>query len=116
LVINFSNQDKNVKFFETVIRYLGGLLSSYALTHNPVLLLRADDLGHRLLPAFNTPSGSLLRQSSLVSIDEIFDRGCPLVVVSQKSHAKWLASFYPRLPAVKWNTDTSDISPAGLNT
>ena len=50
-------KDQNVKFFETVIRYLGGLLSSYALSHNTVLLLRADDLGRRLLPAFDTPSG-----------------------------------------------------------
>jgi mannosyl-oligosaccharide alpha-1,2-mannosidase len=45
------------RFFETVIRYLGGLLSAYALSHDPILLLRADDLGFALLPAFNTTSG-----------------------------------------------------------
>ncbi|RDB20921.1 Endoplasmic reticulum mannosyl-oligosaccharide 1,2-alpha-mannosidase [Hypsizygus marmoreus] len=44
-------------FFETVIRYLGGLLSAYALSGEPVLLARADDLGKMLLPAFNTTSG-----------------------------------------------------------
>ncbi|TFK39934.1 seven-hairpin glycosidase [Crucibulum laeve] len=44
-------------FFETVIRYLGGLLSAYALSGEPVLLTRADDLGSMLLPAFNTTSG-----------------------------------------------------------
>ncbi|KAF9466050.1 glycoside hydrolase [Collybia nuda] len=44
-------------FFETVIRYLGGLLSAYALSKEPVLLARADDLGRMLLPAFNTTSG-----------------------------------------------------------
>ncbi|KAF5383721.1 hypothetical protein D9615_003586 [Tricholomella constricta] len=44
-------------FFETVIRYLGGLLSAYALSGEPVLLARADDLGAMLLPAFNTTSG-----------------------------------------------------------
>ena len=44
-------------FFETVIRYLGGLLSAYALSGDPILLSRADDLGKMLLPAFNTPSG-----------------------------------------------------------
>lgn len=44
-------------FFETVIRYLGGLLSAYALSQDPILLARADDLGTALLPAFNTPSG-----------------------------------------------------------
>lgn len=44
-------------FFETVIRYLGGLLSAYALSAEPILLSRADDLGKMLLPAFNTTTG-----------------------------------------------------------
>ncbi|KAI0918074.1 hypothetical protein AcV5_002851 [Taiwanofungus camphoratus] len=44
-------------FFETVIRYLGGLLSAYSLSGEPVLLTRADDLGRMLLPAFNTSTG-----------------------------------------------------------
>ncbi|KAJ3498804.1 hypothetical protein NMY22_g19569 [Coprinellus aureogranulatus] len=44
-------------FFETIIRYLGGLLSAYALSGEPVLLTRADDLGRMLLPAFDSPSG-----------------------------------------------------------
>ena len=46
-----------VPFFETVIRYLGGLLSAYALSGEPILLARADDLGRMLLPAFNTTFG-----------------------------------------------------------
>ena len=50
-------QEKHARFFETVIRYLGGLLSAYALSHDPILLSRADDLGTALLPVFNTPSG-----------------------------------------------------------
>ncbi|KAF9269091.1 seven-hairpin glycosidase [Marasmius fiardii PR-910] len=44
-------------FFETVIRYLGGLLSAYALSGKPILLQKADKLGEALLPAFDTPSG-----------------------------------------------------------
>ncbi|KAH9967535.1 glycoside hydrolase [Russula dissimulans] len=44
-------------FFETVIRYLGGLLSAYALSKDPILLARADDLGAALLPVFGTHSG-----------------------------------------------------------
>lgn len=44
-------------FFETVIRYLGGLLSSYALTGRSVLLTKADELGAKLLPAFQQPIG-----------------------------------------------------------
>ncbi|KAI0734035.1 glycoside hydrolase [Fomitopsis betulina] len=44
-------------FFETTIRYLGGLLSAYALSREPLLLKRADDLGRLLSPVFDTPSG-----------------------------------------------------------
>ena len=44
-------------FFETVIRYLGGLLSAYALSREPVLLAKADELAGLLAPAFNTTSG-----------------------------------------------------------
>ncbi|KAJ7199252.1 glycoside hydrolase family 47 protein [Mycena pura] len=44
-------------FFEVVIRYLGGILSAYALSEDPRLLKLADDLGEKLLPAFNTSSG-----------------------------------------------------------
>jgi mannosyl-oligosaccharide alpha-1,2-mannosidase len=50
-------QEKYALFFETVIRYLGGLLSAYALSRDPILLARADDLGSALMPAFNTPVG-----------------------------------------------------------
>ncbi|KAK7028816.1 hypothetical protein VNI00_014829 [Paramarasmius palmivorus] len=46
-----------VPFFETIIRYLGGLLSAYALSGKPVLLEKADMLGEMLLPAFDTQSG-----------------------------------------------------------
>ncbi|KAJ3553416.1 hypothetical protein NM688_g3622 [Phlebia brevispora] len=51
------DEDKRVQFFETVIRYLGGLLSVYAMTKDPLFLARADDLGRQLLPAFNTTHG-----------------------------------------------------------
>ncbi|KAI0825538.1 seven-hairpin glycosidase [Irpex lacteus] len=44
-------------FFETVIRHLGGLLSAYAYSHEPVLLRAADDLATKLAPVFNTTSG-----------------------------------------------------------
>ncbi|KAJ3798934.1 glycoside hydrolase family 47 protein [Lentinula aff. detonsa] len=44
-------------FFETIIRHLGGLLSAYALSKDPILLQQADKMGAMLLPAFNTDSG-----------------------------------------------------------
>ena len=51
------NHDIYVKNFEITIRLLGGLLSSYQLTGDKRLLALADDLGTRLLPAFNSPTG-----------------------------------------------------------
>lgn len=53
--------------FETTIRVLGGLLSGHVLLdaspgllpggYDGALLRLAADLGERLLPAFDTPSG-----------------------------------------------------------
>lgn len=51
------DKDIYVKNFEITIRMLGGLLSSYELTNDPRLLALADDLGTRLLPVFNSPTG-----------------------------------------------------------
>src|SRR2546423_12669944 len=51
--------DKNiyVQNFEVTIRLLGGLLSSYELTHDQRLLSLAEDLGNRLLPVFESRTG-----------------------------------------------------------
>ena len=51
------DQDIAVKNFEITIRLLGGLLSAYQLMNDPKLLALADDLGRRLLPAFDSPTG-----------------------------------------------------------
>lgn len=59
LMQHYSSRHKGTfaPFFESVIRYLGGMLSAYALSGEPVLLGRADDLGRMLLPAMQTDSG-----------------------------------------------------------
>jgi mannosidase alpha-like ER degradation enhancer 2 len=46
-----------VKNFEVTIRLLGGLLSAYQLSGDEKLLHLARDLGTRLLPAFESPTG-----------------------------------------------------------
>ena len=51
------DRDAYVKNFEITIRLLGGLLSSYQLTNDKRLLDLAEDLGNRLLPVFNSPTG-----------------------------------------------------------
>uniref|UniRef100_A0A8C9TEP8 alpha-1,2-Mannosidase n=1 Tax=Scleropages formosus TaxID=113540 RepID=A0A8C9TEP8_SCLFO len=50
----FRNVDVNL--FETTIRILGGLLSTYHLTGDSLFLDKAKDIGSRLMPAFSTPS------------------------------------------------------------
>jgi ER degradation enhancer, mannosidase alpha-like 2 len=54
--LNF-DQDIYVKDFEITIRLMGGLLSSYELTGDKRLLALADDLGNRMLPIFESPTG-----------------------------------------------------------
>ncbi|KAL2113826.1 hypothetical protein VUR80DRAFT_2218 [Thermomyces stellatus] len=49
--------DSSVNLFETTIRHLGGLLAAYDLSHQPVLLEKAVELGDMLFMAFDTPNG-----------------------------------------------------------
>ena len=51
------DKDISVKNFEVTIRLLGGLLSAYQRTGDARLLRLAEDLGTRLLPAFDSPTG-----------------------------------------------------------
>ncbi|KAI9319614.1 glycoside hydrolase [Dichotomocladium elegans] len=57
--LQFDQLDGKVSVFESIIRYLGGLLSAYELSDYkyPVLLQKADLLAQTLLPAFDTPYG-----------------------------------------------------------
>lgn len=49
--------NKDVNVFETTIRVLGGLLSTYHLTQDKLFLRKAIDLGDRLMPSFKSGSG-----------------------------------------------------------
>src|SRR6266545_1364952 len=51
------DRDIYIKNFEITIRLLGGLLSGYQLAGDKRLLNLAEDLGNRLLPVFNSPTG-----------------------------------------------------------
>jgi mannosidase alpha-like ER degradation enhancer 2 len=62
--LNF-DADEEVQLFEVSIRLLGGLLSSYEMDGDTGFLRLAVDLGHRLLPAFNSPTGMPWRYVNL---------------------------------------------------
>ena len=51
------NIDNEVQVFEVTIRVLAGLITAYEKEGNPVFLKLAKDLGDRMMPAFNTPTG-----------------------------------------------------------
>jgi mannosidase alpha-like ER degradation enhancer 2 len=51
------DKDIYVQNFEITIRLLGGLLSAYQITGDKRLLTTAEDLGARLLPVFDSPTG-----------------------------------------------------------
>src|SRR5215211_3465201 len=59
--------DKNIEVqnFEITIRLLGGLLTNYQLTNDKRFLTLAEDLGNRLLPLFNSPTGMPYRYVNL---------------------------------------------------
>lgn len=71
-------QQSYAPFFETVIRYLGGLLSAYALSGEPILLSRADDLGTMLLPAFDTTHG--LPMYAVNTVSYVFTQARPRAI------------------------------------
>lgn len=55
---NFSfDKDIYVQNFEITIRLLGGLLSAYQMSGDKRFLNLAEDLGNRLLPVFDSPTG-----------------------------------------------------------
>ena len=59
------DKDISVQNFEITIRLLGGLLTNYQLTGDKRLLALAEDLGNRLLPVFESPTGMPYRYVNL---------------------------------------------------
>ncbi|KAJ7304323.1 hypothetical protein JRQ81_011870 [Phrynocephalus forsythii] len=54
---SFDLNNGEASLFEVNIRYVGGLLAAYYLTGEEVFKSKALELGEKLLPAFNTPTG-----------------------------------------------------------
>jgi len=59
------DKDMEVQNFEITIRLLGGLLTNYQLTGDKRFLDLAEDLGNRLLPVFESPTGLPYRYVNL---------------------------------------------------
>ncbi len=61
------NRNMEVQSFEITIRLLGGLLSAYQMNRDQRFLSLAEDLGTRLLPVFDTPTGMPYRYVNLLT-------------------------------------------------
>lgn len=61
------NMDNDVQVFEITIRLLAGLLTAYENDSDKKFLTLAEDLGNRLMPAFNSPTGIPYRYVHLQS-------------------------------------------------
>ncbi len=59
------DKDIDVQNFEITIRILGGLITNYQLTGDKRFLTLAEDLGRRLLPVFESPTGMPYRYVNL---------------------------------------------------
>src|SRR5918992_3410767 len=66
-ILEYLSFDKeiDVQNFEITIRILGGLVTNYQLTNDKRFLDLAEDLGRRLLPVFDTPTGMPYRYVNL---------------------------------------------------
>ncbi|KAK7574061.1 hypothetical protein V9T40_011252 [Parthenolecanium corni] len=55
--LNVDNINMDLSVFEVNIRFVGGLLSCYALTGDTLFRDKAEHIAEKLLPAFQTPTG-----------------------------------------------------------
>lgn len=55
--LDFTTIRSELSVFETIIRYVGGLLTCYAFTKDDMFLEKAVNITDRMLPAFDTPTG-----------------------------------------------------------
>ncbi|KIP02174.1 glycoside hydrolase family 47 protein [Phlebiopsis gigantea 11061_1 CR5-6] len=97
------DQDANFNTFETTIRVLGGLLSAYNLTGDALYLEKAVDLGDRILPAFNTPSGLPTSMINLGKREGVMNPDTPDLVSTAEA-----ATLQLELRYLSWLTDNEE--------
>ncbi|KAK7466256.1 mannosyl-oligosaccharide alpha-1,2-mannosidase [Stygiomarasmius scandens] len=93
--LNFQRKGA-VSTFETTIRVLGGLLSAYYLTNDQLYLDHAEDLGSRLIHAFDTPLGLPVSHVDLLNPGEWKDsmnwlKVCPAEIGTLQLEFRYLA-------------------------
>jgi mannosyl-oligosaccharide alpha-1,2-mannosidase len=69
--------DELVSTFETTIRSMGGLLSAYYWSKDEVFKEKAEDIGRRLIRAFDSPSGIPYCQVNLKTGEAVNEKWSP---------------------------------------
>ncbi|EGG01508.1 family 47 glycoside hydrolase [Melampsora larici-populina 98AG31] len=110
----------SVPFFETVIRYLGGLISAYDLSNDPLMLKRAEDLADWLLPSFGTdlgfplphyqigsnPNGQSVGRVCLAEMGSLLLEFTRLSQITQKPHYfYYVQRITDHLDSNQWNSE-----------
>ena len=114
------DHDIDVKHFEITIRLLGGLLSGYQLTGDERLLELADDLGTRLLPAFDSPTGlpyvdvNLRTGKAQGNDSNPAEAGTLLLEYGTLAQAHRQAGLSTTRPSARWSKPTSGARSIGL--
>ncbi|KAL5053500.1 hypothetical protein RYX36_034182 [Vicia faba] len=103
------NKDYDAIVFETTIRVVGGLLSTYDLSGDKIFLDKARDIADRLLPAWNTPSGipyNIINLSHGRAHNPGWIGGSSILADSGTEQLEFIApSLEQQLPfCLQWNT------------
>ncbi|KAH9811056.1 family 47 glycoside hydrolase [Melampsora americana] len=116
-----SSSDPTIPFFETVIRYLGGLISAYELSNDQLMLRRAEDLADWLLPAFGTdqgfpiphyqmgfnPNGRSVGRVCLAEMGSLLLEFTRLSQITQKpQYFYYVQRITDHLDSSKWNSES----------
>jgi mannosidase alpha-like ER degradation enhancer 2 len=108
------DQDISVKDFEITIRLLGSLLSCYQLTGDHRLLELADDLGRRMLPMFDSPTGMPYTSTSTPAQSRASFRTPPKSARFSLNTEHWLASPASSSITTKPSAPSSSSTTAAL--
>ena len=96
------DHDVSVSTVDMTTRILGSLLAVYQMTGDPKVLTKAEDLGRRLLPAFDSPTGMPYRAVNLKTrgiqdaVVGTADVGTLLLEFGTLSHVTKNPAFYEK--------------------
>ncbi len=98
-VLDFNQVKVGASVFETTIRTLAGLLSAYDLSGDNAFLDRSDDLGMRLMRAFDSETGIPYGEIELFDGGRSYNTGwhSDVAVLSEIGKSSWFLKYFHRV-------------------